>query len=67
MSSAASKPTQRKRMIRAVYGEMHDPTEGHYRKFDGGYQPLGEVTNWMTVQLGAGKLELDPDDSEESK
>lgn len=67
MSTAASKPAQRKRMIRAVYGDMHDPTEGHYRKFDGGYQQLGEVTNWMAAQLSAGKLELDPEEVEGSK
>lgn len=53
------KPINPKRMIRAVYGDMHDPTEGKYRKFDGGYQPVGEVTGWMKSQLDAGKLALD--------
>ena len=61
----AAKPEQDefdpKRDIRAVYGDMIDPTKpGEPRLFTQKWERIGEVTNWMRAQVAAGKMELEP-------
>lgn len=61
----AAKPEQDefdpKRDIRAVYGDMIDPTDPkNPRTFTQKWERLGQVTNWIKVQVNAGKMELEP-------
>lgn len=50
-----------KGLIRAVHGEMYDPTNLPPRKFTQEFQKVGEVTHWIVDQLNHGKLALDLD------